>query len=269
MTALSVDLTLDGVALSSAVPEALVVVPVRPLVGERRDVFVDVPGRAGSWRFPEQPGDRSLEFKVHLLAADFEARRASVEALADWCDTSETVRLIVSDRPDRFHEVMLENAPKPDEWLLAGEADLVFRAGPYALGLEPGTETIAASGAGSDSGTFDFGGSICAEPIIEITPTNGDIETFALTIGDDTIAYEGPTIANGATVTVSTISDTVTSGINGDTELTGAYLGGLVIMSAVSGVFPLLCPPTVEWSLTWTGSATTVTITITWRERYR
>lgn len=266
---IAVDLKLDGVDLSTAVPGALVIVPVRPLVGGRRDVFVDVPGKAGSWKFPEEPGDRILRFAIDILGADFPDRRAAVTALADWCDLGRVAPLIVSDLPDRYHNALLDNDPDPDEWLRRAEIDLAFRCDPYALGLVPGEEEIAASGAGSDSGTFDIDDSIDAEPVIEITPTDGTITGFTFTLNGDALGYGGPTIPSGNTVTLSSISDTVTSGVSGDTMLTGAYNPAQLVMGLISGAFGLLNPGENTWSLAWSGTATAVTITIGWRRRYR
>lgn len=264
----AVDVTYDGVDLSDAVPGAYVTKVVRPLVGARRHRTKEIPGRAGSWIFGEEPGDRILEVSVDIQGISFADRRAAVVALADWCDRPTPEALILSDEPDRYHLAILDRDADPDEWLLAGSVVLRFRAGPYSLASTITVETIAAAGAGTDSGTFSAVDTIDAEPIIEITPTNGTITTFALTVNDDELGYSGPTVASGNTVTISTISDTVTQGVNGDTMLTGAY-SGTVVMSGVSGVFPLIVPGTNTWAISWAGTATAVTVEISWRRRYR
>lgn len=266
---MTTDLTLDGVALSTAVPGALVVKPVRALVGKRRDEFVSVPGRAGSWKFPEEPGDRSLEFVLDLLGDSFDDRRAQVRALAGWADLGRVANLVISDEPDRYHAAILDNDPDPDEWLRRAEAMLRFRCDPYALALTPSTEELAVTGAGTDSGTFSIPDSISAEPVIELTPTNGTVTSFTLTIDGVAITYTAPTIASGNTVTINTISDTITTGISGDTMLTGAYNPANLVMGFVSGVFPLLVPGDNTWVLTWSGTATAITVDLTWRERFR
>lgn len=268
-TAPAVDLTLDAVALSTAVPGALVIVPTRPLVGGRRDVFVDVPGKAGSWKFTEEPGDRTLRFEVDILGADFPDRRDAVTALADWCDLGAVAQLIIDDQPDRFHNALLENDPDPDEWLRAATVRLDFRCDPYAYATALSTETIAATGAGSDSDSFTIPDTIDAEPVVEITPTNGTITGFTFILNGDQLAYGGPTIPDDSTVTVSSISDTVTTGVSGDTMLTGAYNPANLVMGLISGGFGLLIPGVNTWALNWTGTATAVTIEITWRRRFR
>jgi hypothetical protein len=67
---------------------------------------------------------------------------------------------------------------------------------------------------------------------------------------------------------VSSVSFTVTAGANVDTMLTGAFDPNDLEMSDVSGEFPELEPGTNDWSLIWTGTATTVTVLVTWRRRY-
>lgn len=263
------DLTLDGVVLSDAVPGSLVVKPVRPLVGERRDEFVTVPGRAGTWKFPEEPGDRVLEFEIDLLGSDFDDRRAQVRALADWCDLGRLANLIISDEPDRYHVALLDNDADPDEWLVRGQPILRFRCDPYALATTPSTEELAVAGAGTDSGAFTIPDTISAEPVIEITPTNGTLTSFTLTIAGVAITYTAPTIASGNTLTINTISDTITTGISGDTMLTGAYNEANLVMGFVTGAFPLLVPGENTWTLAWEGTATAITVDITWRERSR
>lgn len=268
---MTTDVTLNGVALSTAVPSAIVTRPERPLVGSRRDVFVDVPGRAGSWKFAEEPGDRIIELAVDILAETFEARRSAVRALADWCAVGAASNLIIDDEPDRYHVGILDNDPDPDEWLNhAGSIRLRFRCDPYALATALSSETVAVSGGGSDSGTFNVDDVLDAEPIIEITPNDGTITGFTLTVNGYAISYTAPTIASGNTVTISSISDTVTAGTNGDTMLTGAYNPASVTMGFVTAnLFPLLVNGTNAWSLTWDGTATDITAEITWRERFR
>jgi predicted phage tail component-like protein len=272
---MSTDLTLNGVALSTAVPEALVVVPTRPLVGRRRDVFVDVPGRAGSWAYPEEPGDRVLEFEIHIQADTFDERRTAVEALAAWCDLGEVSPLIVSDRPDRYHDAILDHDADPAEWLTTAKASLRFRCGAYALASAQSTEAISVSGAGSDSGSFNVTDAVEAEPVIEITPTNGTITSFVLIINGAEVAWQDGsagdpnTIAQDETITISTLSQTVTLAANYDVNLTGAFDPNEIDMAAVAITgFPDLSNGSNSWTLTWTGTATTIDLDIAWRERF-
>lgn len=266
-----IDATLNGVTLSAAVPEAVIKSAPRPLLGARRDEFVKVPGMAGELVYREEPGDRIITLHIVVLVDDKDELQAKVETLADWADTPDgRVKLVLDDEPDRYWLAILANGPPVNE---EGEYDaatsLEFRAGAYALAVATTTEDITASGS-PDSGTFNLAADVAVTPIVQITPTNGDIESFSLTTNDATIDVT-PTdgIPEDTTVTVSSISLTVTTGPNTDTELTGAYDAADVDMADVAGEFPILLPGTNSWQLEWVGTATEVTISITWRRRFR
>lgn len=263
------DLNLNGVALSTAVPEALVVKVARQLAGARRNVFVEMPGRSGSWIFPEQPGDRTLTITLDIQAAGFAARREAVRALAYWADVGAVARLIIDDEPDRYHEAILDAAVDPAEWLVSVEQlEVPFRVGPYALALNLSTETLPVSGGSPESGSFVAPDTVEALPVIEITPTDGTMTSLTFTLNGRAITYAA-TILDDETISISSISDTVTAGASGDVDLTGAFIPGAVAMASVSGDFGRIIEGTNSWSLQWTGTATAVTVTATWRERFR
>lgn len=263
----TVDLTLNGVPLSSAVPEALVLDVSRPLVGKRRHTTVDIPGRAGSWRFNEEPGDRTIEITLDLEAETFAARRDAVRRLAYWADVGDTANLYISDEPDRFHEALLDSDDAVLERLCYGETTIEFLVGPYALATGLSTETITAN-SNPDSDTFDIPDAVTAEPVVEITPAGGGLTGFTLTVNGYAITWAG-TLNSGETLTISSLSDTVTTGENEDVNLTGTFDEDDVDMADVSGEFPLLFEGTQSWSILWTGAATSVGVVFTWRERSR
>lgn len=315
--------SLNGVALAAAVPSATILSVSRPLVGARRHSRIGIPGRPGGWTFDEVPGDRNITLVVTIGATSFAARRTAVTELAYWADIGTTARLIIDDEPDRFHDVILADAPDVTEWLNSGDVTLTFLAGPYSAASALSTEALAASGAGTDSGTFSITDRVTVEPVIEVTPTDGNISAFTLTINGDALTwgaaaggarpgapviqedevpltspgggglddfvgtggrgyatyfdgyvYDGlgwrlARLASGDTLTVSSISDTVTVGINDDVDLTGAFDVASLDISDVAGTFPLLLEGLNTWALVWTGTATAVTLDITWRERFR
>lgn len=263
------DLNLNGVALSTAVPDALVLKVARQLAGARRNVFVDVPGRSGSWVFPEQPGDRTLVATLDVSSASFADRRAAIRALAYWADVGAVARLIVDDEPDRYHEAILDASTDPAEWLTYVEQlELPFRVGPYALAIALSVETLAVSGGSPESSTFVAPDTVEGVPVVEITPTDGTMTELTWTLNGNALTF-GETLLSGETVTISSLSDTVTLGVSGDVDLTGAFVPAAVAMGAVSGDFGRIIEGVNAWSLQWTGTATTATVTVTWRERFR
>lgn len=263
------DLNLNGVALSTAVPEALVLKVARQLAGARRNVFVDVPGRSGSWVFVEQPGDRTLIATLDILATTFADRRDAIRRLAYWADVGAVARLIVDDEPDRFHSAILDASVDPAEWLTAVEQlEVPFRVGPYAEAVALSIETLLVSGGSPDSGTFVAPDTVEGLPVVEIRPTNGTMTELTWTLNGNALTF-GETLLDEETVTISSISDTVTLGVSGDVDLTGAFVPAAVAMGSVSGDFGRIVEGVNAWSLQWTGTATTATVTVTWRERFR
>lgn len=260
--------SLDGNVLSDIVPSAIVLAVRRPLVGRRRHVEVDVPGRAGSWIFPEEPGDRVVEFDVHVTEESFEDRREAVRLLAGWADVGDRARLVFDDEPDRFHSAILDTDATPAEWLRWSTIPLSFKAEPFAFALDESEEILALSGSSPKAGTFSAPDELAAEPIIEITPNNGTITAFGLELNGMLLGWSG-LLPEDSALTISTISDTVTTGTNTDVDLTGAYDPDLVDMADVSGVFPYIVAGSNAWSFEWSGTATDITIEITWRRKFR
>lgn len=275
-----IDLTLGGTSLTTtveAVSGATVVVRTvnRPLSGEIRAEFVNVPGRDGAWVFDEQPGDILLTFEMSILVDDIATRRAAIAALRSWAQTpSGRLPLIVSDESDRHWDAKIPAAGAIEDDEHAGMATITFSCRPFMYSTSESSETIEASGS-PDSGTFSESLSYNAEPVIEITPTNGTITSFVLTVNGAEIAWQDGsagdpnTIAQDETITISTISQTVTLGVNVDVNLTGAFDPDDVDMAAVAITgFPEIVNGSNAWSLSWTGTATTVDIDFAWRERF-
>lgn len=261
--------SLNGTALATAVPEAAILSVSRQLGGARRDTLVDVPGRAGAWHFTEEPGNRTVELVMHLEGDGFAARRAAVRALAAWADTPNGyVELIIDDEPDRFYEVVLAEAPNVDEWLRAAAVTLPFSAAPYALAVSTSSESATASSGGGD--TFSALDELYTPAIITVTANGGAVSGFDFTMNGDTLSWQGQSpLGDGDAVTINGVSFTVTEGANIDTEVRGAYDSADLIMSGVTGTFPMVKPGTNTWSITYTGDATSVTVDILWRRRYR
>jgi predicted phage tail component-like protein len=267
---MTTDVTLNAVALSTAVPAAVILEVRRPLVARRRHKIVEVPGRAGAWTFDEQPGMRLLELDVDVQADTMAARRTAVRDLAYWCDIGTAARLIIDDEPDRFYDALLDDEPDVLERLVHAATTLKFLVGPYAQAIAVSSEAISITGS-PGSGTFAIPDKVTAEPVVELTAVDGTVTSFVLEVNGYELSW-GPgadALALGESLTISSISDTVTLGLNDDVNLTGAFDAADLTMADVAGEFPLLLEGTTEWSLAWTGTATRVDLEFTWRERFR
>lgn len=273
MTTEAVDVTLNGLPLSDAVPEALVLQVLRPLVGNRRNVFVDVPGRAGSWTFPEEPGDRVLTIQLHLLADTFALRRAAVRALADWADVGDTAQLVFEDEPDRYHEAILDASADPNEWLQTATIAIPFHVGPYALALVE-TEEVLTGGAGSGTaGAFltdwNAGISVDVAPRVTLTFSGGSVSVFTLNLNGDTVTVTATVPAN-VPITIDMETGDVYFEQSVSEDVRHAYdAEGDRVMQQVDGTFGVVIETTNRLAVDWTGAATSVSVTVTYRERYR
>jgi predicted phage tail component-like protein len=260
------DATFNGVALSAAVPDALILHVDRGLLGARRDTYQEIPGRAGSWLFPDKPGDRSVVLTVNIESATFAARRAAVNALAGWADSAAAARLIIDDEPDRYWLAKLSDPGETAEWLLAADTAVDFHTGPYAWATAISSTTWAAVDVVPQTVTLPD--TVDAQPVLELTADAAtSIGSFTLTVNGQALTVNYSTPA-GAKLTINGISYTVTTGPNIDTDLTGAFNPANAINALVDGVFPLFTPGANTVTID-TQNGAGATITATWRRRYR
>lgn len=265
------DVTLDGVALSSAVPEAIVKRVRRQLLGDPRDVYELVPGRAGSWLFGEQPGDRIITVELALVGDNavyplegtaLEARRVACRSLAAWAESPRSVELVVDDESDRYWLSKLSSTPTPDEWLARALIDLDFRSSPYAYAVTLSTQ--AESLTDGIPASFSTPDEVNAYPVIELVAGASMPSGFTLTVNGLVLTY-GTAVAIGDVLTISSLTYTVSAGPNTDTDLDGVFVAADLAMADVDGDFPILIPGSN--TITVAGGASTVTIT--WRRRYQ
>lgn len=265
----STTFTYDGTS-STTIPELLVTRVRRPLVANRRDDFVEVPGREGFWLFTEKAGARTLTIEFDLLADDFATRRAAVIELADLLDTpTGLAELIVSDEPDRFHRCRLASAPDPNEWLTHAAFSVDFVAEPYAYAVTPSSEAWAATSAVAH--TFTPPDKVYGIPELELTATGGTVTSLVVEINGETLTYGiGSTgLAAGEKLTISTLAYVLTLGASIDADLDGTFDPDDLDMAHTSGDFGYVMPGLNSITITRTGTATNVGAVLRWRKRTR
>lgn len=260
--------TLNSITSTSGVSALRVRRVDRDLLGARRDVRVSMPGRDGSWVFTEEPGNRRIIVHGWLAAESIAAKRSAIHDLADWVDTATgEVALSVDDESDRFYWVTLDDWDVDTSQRYA-QVEIEFVGSAYGQANSLSTQTINVSGSSPQSGSFAISDEVSAFPVVEITPTNGTVTSFTLTTNSIALSWSG-LIPDDNTLTISSVSDTVTTGQNGDVNLTGAYDPTDLDMANVTGQFPILESGTNTWNLVWAGTATAITLVYTWRRRYR
>lgn len=263
-----VDITWNAIS-STTIPGIVFTNPNRQLLGEFRGSLQLIPGRRGSWFFPEVRGRRTISVPGYILReGDFDARRATMETLADWLDIDIQGRLIFSDDPTVYYEAVVGDCGNTDEWRDLGTFELQWMVNPFAWDLT--LTNLILSATATYNTTFDPAIKTPLYPIIEVKPTDGTLTEFGLTINGQSIHWLGGSLAMNSTLTIDSLSAVVTTGVNTDVELTGAYNPASVTMSGVTGQFPYLLPGVNTFNFTkTTGTATAITIKIIYRKAYR
>jgi phage-related protein len=263
-----VEITWNSVS-SSTIPGLVFTNPKRQLLGNHRGSFLEIPGRRGSWYFPELRGRRSIKVDGFVLQETgiFSDRRDSIVAMADWLDVDIQARLILGDDPSVYYEAVLGDCGDTDEWRDLGTFQLEWLVSPFSFATTV-TNLVVASAVTTNT-VFDPDILTPTLPVIEVKPTNGNITDFYISINGEALSWQG-SLASGNTITIDTNSVVVTTGVNTDVELTGAYDPAAVQVSGVSGSFPYLVPGinTYGFHIN-TGTATAVTVTIKYRKAYR
>lgn len=256
--------TYDGNA-SSSVEELYVQKLDRGMYGAVRNALIEVPGRDGAYLFPERRGNRNIVAQC-VVIADPATRHLAVTEVADILDRDGYRKLIFDDQPDRYWQAAVAADVPVDEWKAAGRFNITWTAEPYAWSIT--TSSMCVTAAPASAFEVVIPDSVDAYPVVEITPLNGTLVGFTLTTNGSGLTYAG-TVAQGNTITISSLSYTVSTGQNTDLELTGAFTPGTTFPADVSGDFPVLLEGTNTVVITTGGTATLVRICFTWRRRYR
>ena len=254
-------ISLDGVS-SSSIPELVIEDVARQITPTIRDSYREIPGRSGSWLFEEAAGDRGLSVRFAAVGDDLDSRRLAVRAAGAFLygDGLGLRKLIVSDEPDRFVWAKLAAAVEAEELLARGRCEASFRTSPFALSTAISTETLLSSGTltiAPESGFASF-----FEPSIEVTATSALASGFSIDVDGIELVY-GAGMSSGAKVTVSTISTTVTTGADADSDLDGTFDPADFAMTSVSGDFPILRPGANVVTL-----SAGISAAFRWRRRY-
>lgn len=191
-----------------------------------------------------------------------------MEALADWMDVQSEANLTISDEAGIYYTGVATNFPDPSEWREVATFELEWMVQPYSFDNSITTEAWTADA--DDTHTWSPGLKTFTYPVIELSPTNGTLTGFNLTVNGDTLSYTGE-ILEDQIITINSIAPIVTLGANLDTQLTGAYDQTNVFMAGFSGAFPELSPATnnVVTFVRTGGTATAINISVKFRHQYR
>lgn len=267
---MTIVITWNGVDSDDVVPEVVFTNPVRGLLGEFRGSMMPVPGRYGSWAFPEVRGRRDITVSGFVLADSFPtARRDAVTKLADWLDVPQEAELIISDEPTVFYLAVLGDTGDINEWREVGEFEIVWHCQPYSFDTTITEIDFVGADFALTELLWDPGlTGPAVYPVVEVEPSGGNITEFALNINGRTLYYTG-LINSGDILTINSVSATVTQGPHIDSSLTGGYNAGDLDMAGVGGVFPTLIAGDNPIFWTADGTATGVDLRFFFRKTYR
>lgn len=258
--------TINGVAS----PTGFTLLRVRRTgMGEIRTVWELIPGQEGSTRWQEELGDALLVWLCMIEVNDVTLRRDKIREVMKWLQRSDEIEIIISDQPTRLYRGRLYATPNPDEMRYLSQFELQFRVDPYQYetSISNTTTTINAS-PDPYSGTIAVDtGDVETKPIIEVQALDPLTNGFALTLNGLTITYPVAMILDEI-VTINCISSIVSTGVNGDLELTGFFDPNDLIMHDVAGLFPELFDGSNSLGLSRLGASGDTKLTFYWRKRW-
>lgn len=261
-------ITWNGVS-SETVDGIIVGQVTRDPIGAPRTKFVEVAGKEGAWVFPQKRGMRKIAAEVSVSTLRGEPLREAMEALSDWLDVENEAQLILSDDPGIYHMASVQTVSEVPEWNGLARMLITWACQPYSYD-ESLTDEDWTSGVNTNH-SWNPGLKVPVYPVIEITPTNGTLIGFTLEANGNTLTYAGNLINSGSTVTINALVPVVVSGPNDDVNLTGSWDPADSLVEYVTGSFPILLPAVMNniRFVRTEGTATSFSIEVTYRKRYR
>jgi len=138
----------------------------RQLLPTSNDIYVDIPGRHGSFHFPGELQDRIIELECAFVGTSRENLREKARQIAAWLYTKERAILSFDDEPGRYYMAKLDGAIDPEQLSVLATFSLSFRCEPLAYGAEVEADFA------SDQATINNPGSFEALPSFTVTFTS-------------------------------------------------------------------------------------------------
>ena len=129
----------------------------RQILPATNDVYLEIPGRAGSYLIPREVKDRTIEVECALVRDSLEELRMAMRDISAWLNTRSKVQLIFDDEPDKYYLAKLSTQIDITQTYTLGQFTLIFRCEPYAYSITPKTQNfIADSLTITNAGTAPF-----------------------------------------------------------------------------------------------------------------
>lgn len=252
--------------LSTDIPELVIGKITRSMFGKLRGEYLDIPGVPGARFYSEKRGIRKITLECFVEAATFPAgRRDAVTAVCDWLEAVEgEAELILGDDPGVYYLATLGEPPDPDEWREFGVFDIVFYAQPYSYDTTVTQEIWTSTGGGH---TWNSGLTMVQYPLIVVTPTGGPLTALELHMNGLSFFWTGTLLA-GKALYIYCEEGLVYNTDAPDEVVTGVY-DDAFDMVGVTGDFLYLDPGSNTLSVGYTGTASSVDVTVSYRKQYR
>ena len=109
----------------------------RTVLPQVDDMYLQVPGRDGSYLFNRKLEDRHIEIICGLVRGSSSDLRTTIRQIASWLFYTQKVRLIFDDEPDKYYMAKYDGSIGLDQKRTntLGEFTIKFRCEPYAYSL--------------------------------------------------------------------------------------------------------------------------------------
>jgi len=151
-----------------------------PILTKSKDVYIDIPGRDGSYLFKGALSDAVIPILCGIKTANAIALMAAKRQIAAWVFSKEKVRLIFDDEPDKFYLVKYDGEIGLEKMTAQGmgKFTLIFRCEPFAYDDQVIANFVA------DTVTVTNAGTAETEPYFQTTFTATCTE-WKITLGTD------------------------------------------------------------------------------------
>lgn len=118
----------------------------RTVLPQSNDLFMQIPGRDGSYLFNRELADRIIEVTCSVIKQSTADLRSAVRQIAAMLYAKQRVQLIFDDEPNVYYMAKYDGAIGLDQKRTAkmGQFTLIFRCEPYAYSLTPKTQNFIA-----------------------------------------------------------------------------------------------------------------------------
>ncbi|WP_236631747.1 distal tail protein Dit [Anoxybacillus sp. UARK-01] len=237
----------------------------RPLLPEIHDHYEQIPGRHGSYLFPQPFGDRVVSVSCCLKTRTIAERIEIARRISAWLSTNEKDMLSFSDEPDVFYLAKVNKAPDFEEFLTFGRFTVEFLCEPFKYSVFSKQVVFE-----MDSNSVQYisnGGTAETYPSLVIEAAHGEIQNPKITINDKYLLYNGALTPNSA-IEINTESFLATKSMERDIVTTGAYdTAENNILSMVDGEFGALFPGGNTFAYS-SANGQRARIRLVWQERY-